>query len=332
MYRIGVHPRLYERLRILELLDDLAGGTLPQDLKLGHAHTQSPIVTGVWQVSPAALVCFPMLGRYQPLTMLVMTSRGAQVAILPPAGKSFIRPVQMESWPTGPMRLSMHGEGRGIYGVSVKLFEANHPDAILQSCVRGANATLEWLSDPGRWRSEDGIYESLEREIAQVSMQHAIDALMSLAADWNSSESIWTALRALGILQGIWEGPGVASVKLRDLLRPTYLEDHAVASIPEPQLREWTRGLVRNWGMEINKAFPRHSEEEALASLEDLRNLVHGAGAPKTRRADRLKTLRIVAEHRPNLQLLADVAVAWWSALLFAPESLCRPGCLPWAQ
>jgi hypothetical protein len=60
----------------------------------------------MWELAPADLICFPLLARYQPLAMVVMTDRGAQVGMLVPESDegfvgNFIRSHEMTGWPVG---------------------------------------------------------------------------------------------------------------------------------------------------------------------------------------------------------------------------------------
>lgn len=167
--------------------------------------------------------------------------------------------------------------------------------------------------------------------IAWASVRFGFDAINSTAAAWGTFDGIWSAFRALGILQGLWEGPRQGRVPLSQLLTPARIRDHVLPALTDPTHRTWASGVIDNYEKELANGFPNQTVEQAAKHIQELRNLVHGAGAQGTRpRNARLATLRQLAHHTPNIQLVCDMASLWWTALLFDPHTLCRPGRAPW--
>jgi len=73
--------------------------------------------------------------------------------------------------------------------------------------------------------------------------------------------------------------------------------------------------VIDNYEKELANGFPNQSVEQAAKHIQELRNLVHGAGAQGTRpRNARLGTLRQLAHRTPNIQLVCDMASLWWTA------------------
>jgi hypothetical protein len=330
LYRVGSYNRFFIRTRVLEVLEELAAGMSPEDLKWGPNRVTSMLVSGRWQILPASLVCFPMTALFQPLAMVVTTRSAAEIAVLPPKGSTFERSLEWSSWPVGYVGASLFGQGVGLNSSRA---HPRHADAsaLLRRCMRGANEMLQWFLDPVRWQTANGEFDPSERWIAWTSVLQAFEALISIAERWTYSSSVWDAFRALGILNGIWQGRNRKPESLKELLRPDNLRLHAVAHIPDVTLRDWSLGIVDRWEAEIHRGFPADDIEKALMRVEDLRHLIHGVGAPLSRRTDRLETLRLVAEHQPSFQLIPNLAVMWWSAALFAPSKICRPGLTPWS-
>lgn len=330
IYRVGSCDGFFLRTRFFEVVEELAGGTPPEQLKIGLKRVTSMVLSGRWQILPGSLVCFPLTAHHQPLAALVTTRSAAEVAVLPPAKGTFERASQLPAWPVGTVGASLKGPGTGVYRSDISLTQADAA-AILRQCLSGANEMLRWFLDPAYWQTPDGVFDPTERWIAWGSVLQAFEALIAIADDWSYSSSLWDAFRALGILHGIWLGTRrPKELPLREMLRPSRLRDYAVVHIPDPILRDWTLSIVRNWEDQLVSKFPGADVESALLQVEDMRNLIHGVGAATSRRSDRLNLLRTLAVHEPSLQLLPDLAVAWWSAALFAPSAVCRPGQAPW--
>jgi hypothetical protein len=134
--------------------------------------------------------------------------------------------------------------------------------------------------------------------IAWASVRFGFDAINSTAAAWGTFDGIWSALRALGILQGLWEGPRQGRVPLSQLLTPARIRDHVLPALTDPTHRTWASGVIDNYEKELANGFPNQTVEQAAKHIQELRNLVHGAGAQGTR--PRNAPPRHVASTRPS--------------------------------
>lgn len=331
-FRIGAHRSLYGRVRLFEILAELQSGVPVEDLQIGFRAKLNPLVSGIWQLYPGSLMCFPMTTRHQPLAMLYITPLGSQIAMLPPKGMVFKRTIQLFGWPVGTVGQTLEGPGKGIYRNAGKLWEGDGAREILDACVQGADGLLQWVSDPGRWGDADGYFHVDELWLAWASLSQGATALAALGETWNGSSSLWDAFRALGILQGVWAGSDERSVKLSDFLRPDHLRTYAASQIPNDRLRNWSLRVLDNWEEHLHSGFPGKSIGEAVAVVADVRNIVHGVGATGPKRTRRLVALREMADAKPSLQLIADLAVMWRSAAMFSPGKVYRAGQPPWVS
>ena len=329
-YRVGGTDRLLRRLGFWRMLDQLLAGVDPEDMALGSQATDGPLVTGLVEVAPAALVCAPLLARFQPLAAVFQLANGGQVAMVPAHG-AFARGLRLDPWPVGVGGAGLAGPGKGVYAGTVREFPSGHAEALLGAVTEGANRLLDHLTDPARWRDAGGVLDAEERWIAWTSVRLGLDAVAALGADWGGRSSLWDAFRALGTLQGVWEGAQQGRAPLRRLLDPELVQRHAVDRFPDEVHRRWATGVVANYRREVERAFPGEPLERALRRLEEVRHLVHGVGAQGRRpRTERLEVLRAFATSAPNVQLVEDVAAFWWTAVMLDPERNCRPGSAPW--
>jgi hypothetical protein len=157
------------------------------------------------------------------------------------------------------------------------------------------------------------------------------DAINAVGADWEGRSSFWQALRALGTLQGIWEGGRRDTLPLRKLLDPRLIRQHAIPAYPFGAHRERASGILANYEREVLRAFEPVELDVALAKLEQVRHLVHGMGAQgNVGRDARLQSLRSLAAVGANLQLLINVSTFWWTAALLDPDHNLRAGSAPW--
>jgi hypothetical protein len=327
LFRIGSRQRLANRLLIWRIMTQLATGTGPQDLKIGVKGTANPLITGLVELLPASIVCAPLIARLQPLAAVLMTSRGAEIAVV--SSGAFTRPFQLTTWPVGT-RVSLGGPGKGAYKTRTKRIRPGFAEEMLYLCVKGTNRLLRHLTDPAAW-SNAGIVDIDERWIGWMSVRLGLDAINSIGSEWTSDAAFWSALRALGILQGIWEGR-THKVPLSSILDPRLVRNAVLPVFSISDHRDWAEDVLSNYEGALHQAFPGDTLEDLLPKFEELRHLVHGVGAQaskKRARSARLDTLRALAEHSPNVQLLVDVAVFWWTAVLFDPGSLCREGFMP---
>jgi len=164
-----------------------------------------------------------------------------------------------------------------------------------------------------------------------MSVRFGFDAINSIGYEWTSDSTFWSALRALGVLQGIWEGAG-HRVPLSSILDPRLIREWVLPTLANTDHRNWEEDVINNYEAALLQAFPGDSLDALLPKFEELRHLVHGVGAQaskKRSRSARLDTLRALADRSPNVQLLVDMAVFWWTALLFNPANLCREGFTP---
>ena len=327
MFRIGSYERLWKRLLIWRIITGLGSGVDPKDLAIGVKSNPNPLVTGLLELLPASLICGPLVARLQPLTAILRTSRGAEIALI--ASGAFTRPMALVGWPVGS-RLSLAGPGIGAYKTRTKGISAKFAEDLLHHCLNGGNQLLKHLTDPAMW-STDGIVDIQERWIAWTSVNFGLDAINSIGSEWTSDTAFWSALRALGILQGIWEGVS-HRVPLSSILDPRLIGKWVLPTFANQDHRNWAEDVISNYEAALLQAFPGDSLDALLPKFEELRHLVHGVGAQpskKRSRSARLDTLRALAEHSPNVQLLVDMAVFWWTALLFDPGNLCREGFTP---
>lgn len=330
LYRLGGTPALMRRQVAWRILEHLLDGIAPEDMALGSARRENMLLTGLLEAVPGAVTCAPLTARFQPLAAVLMTSSGAEVAMLS-YGSGFVRMPRMDLWPVGVGRPSLTGPGKGIYAVGVEELPPKHADVLLRQAVDGANRLLLRLSDPAQFADANGCLDRDEQMIAWANIRFGFDAVNSMACTWGTTDAIWHAFRALGTLQGIWEGRRQGAVPLRQLLTPTRIRDHVLPTLTDPTHRAWATGLVANYETELLSGFPGQTLEQCTRHLEELRHLVHGVGGQGTRpRNSRLTTLRHLAHHTPNVQLVCDMASLWWTALLLAPEGICRPGRAPW--
>jgi hypothetical protein len=327
MFRIGSRERLWKRLMIWRMITELNDGVGPQDLSIGKKRSENTLITGLVELQPASFICGPLVARLQPLAAILTTSRGAEIALICPG--MLTRPMALTSWPVGS-RVTLGGPGKGAYTTRVKTIPEPHAAHMLDICVKGANHLLQHLTDPTVW-SQSGVVDMRERWITWMSVRLGLDAVNSIGSEWASDTVFWSALRALGILQGIWEGE-VHRVQLSAILDPRVIRKNVLPVFSDAVHHNWAEDVIGNYESALLKAFPGDSLDTLLPKFEELRHLVHGVGAQpgkKRSRGGRLDTLRALAEHSPNVQLLVDMAVFWWTALLLNPDQLCREGFTP---
>jgi hypothetical protein len=335
MWRIGSNPVLFGRQLVWEIWERITRGEPVDELPIGERASLGVLTGGMWHVAPAGVICLPLLARYQPLCFVLTTHRGAEVAVLAPGEKTtagqFGRPQQFVDWPTGMSTGTMSGPGVGAYsGIKARTFSNSDVSELLLASVERAGQLFDWLTDPSAWTDDEGKIDFTERGIVVASITQGISAMLAVAKDWRSASSFWSALRALGTLQGIWEGSRQGGVHLRELFNPAHLRDHAVRSIPNARYAAWAEGLVDSWQREL-LTIGENDLDEGLKRVEQLRHLVHGVGGQGRHARDiRLQTLKLVERHAPSLQLLLDVAALWWSAVIWDHSAILRPGSAPW--
>lgn len=330
LYRLGATPRLMYRQVVWRIIGHLIDGVPADEMPLGTARTDSMLISGLLEAAPAAIACAPLTARFQPLAAVLMTNAGAEVAMLA-YGSGYVRMSHLDRWPVGVGRPSLTGPGTGVYNVGIDELPAGHAAALLTQSIEGMNKLLHLLTDPTRYADANKVLDIDEQLIAWANVRFGFEAINSMSTDWGTTEAVWAAFRALGVLQGIWEGARQGSVPLWELLTPARIRTNALPAITDPTHRVWCDGLVNNYERELREGFPGETLDQAARHIQELRHLVHGVGGQGKRPRDaRLASLRYLAHHNPNIQLVCDMASLWWTALLFDPERLCTPGRAPW--
>jgi hypothetical protein len=222
------------------------------------------------------------------------------------------------------------GDGIGAYSGS-RNHSGRYGDALLVDMVTAGNRVLDHITDPAVWAGSDRAVDLDERTIAWTSVRFGLDALNNVAANYGASSSMWEAYRALGTLQGIWEGPVKNAVPLAWLFDPGYIRDVALPAISNVEHRGWCGRVVDNFEAALDRNFGSAARVElsrpcpAAADMANLRNLVHGVGDQGHRpRTSRLELLRKVELQQGNLMLAKDLAGLWWCAAMSQPEKLLR--------
>lgn len=283
----------------------------------------STVHQGLSPLQSIDLIIGPLVARNQPLAAAFLTARYAHVvAALAPNSGAFVRSQNLGAWPSGSGSKIFSARGEGIYKSSLGKVPPTHSLNILSMCCNGANRLIDHLTDPMAWMSHNGnTIDFLERTIAISTIELGFATLSELGRDWGSGHTFWTAFRALDVLGGLW-GQG-STFKIRPLLTPDHIRTHAVAVLEDTDYQTWANDVVTNYEQQLHDMLPGASVSDAIDRVEDLRHLVHGTGAPKSRRRDRLEALRQAARVRLALE---DIAVFWWTAVLMRPEAYCIPG------
>jgi hypothetical protein len=136
LYRLGGTPALMRRQFVCRVLEHLVDGIAADAMPLGSARQDNMLLTGLLEAVPGALVCAPLTARFQPMAAVLMTSSGAEVAMLA-YGSGFVRMPRMDPWPVGVGRPSLTGP-------------ANHTAASLsvfgrpETCLTSLALTTDW--------------------------------------------------------------------------------------------------------------------------------------------------------------------------------------------
>jgi hypothetical protein len=223
------------------------------------------------------------------------------------------------------------GTGEGIYATSVRAFPAGHAESLLRFLIGRGDIALNLLTAPESFRTEDGYLDVDGHWVLWSSVLFGMDAVTSLAVEWNQASAIWTAFRALSTPQGIWQGDRPKAPPLSTLFDPRLLQKFAIPNFHEGPEREWARGVVANYQRDLEQRYKDASIDAIVRELADLRNLVHGVFAVGDR-TRRLSVLRRIEQHAPNLQFISEVAVFWWTAVLIDTARNAVPGQAPWER
>lgn len=280
---------------------------------------------GISPHQPSVLVSGPLTARAQPLAAVFTTARNAHLIAIPYQG-AFTRPTNTGTWPSASGTPVFSGWGEGVYRSRFdSVPDALARDMLASFCV-GANRLVAHLTDPSIWIDSHGVIDPLERNIASSTVEFGLGAVHDLARDWGSGDTIWTAFRAIGVLLGIWQGTSTKQPRLQPLLDPANLKAHAIAKFEVEHYQAWAMDVVDNYTRNLLSMYPGEPLETALDRVADLRNLLHGTGAPPSRRRDRLDALKGT---RDTSLILEDVAVFWWAAVLMSPATHCIPASPP---
>ena len=308
-YRLGIRWPGWMRFAFWHMVERLADGMRPEDLTfagLGEATTTSGLIVG----QPNLVVTPPMVTRNQPTAMVYMTNLGAHLVLVSRAGGGFHRDINLPAWPVGWSALSLDGTGMGAYR-GAQDHSAGYGDDLLADMVAAGNLVLGHVTDPAVWANHDRFVDLDERTITWTSIRFGLDALNNVAANYGASSSMWEAYRALGTLQGIWEGPKKNAVPLGWLFDPAYIRAVALPVTPNHEHRCWASIVVDNFEGALSKNFGDAARESdyapcpAARDMANLRNLVHGVGDQGHRpRNSRLELLRSVEAQQGNLMLV----------------------------
>jgi hypothetical protein len=327
-FRLRSTDALVSRLLVWPVLAQLSNGTPPEEVIATLRKTDDRRTGGLVQVIPASFICYPLLARSQPLAAVFTTAYGSQVVAVLREGH-FVRPIDFTTWPIGKAGIRFGGPGRGVYETDVSAFPDGHAEGLLRLLVRRADAAIHHLTAPERFTHPGGEIDPDGQLLLWSSVLFGMDAVTSMGEEWNRGSAIWTAFRALGILQGIWQGDRAKAPPLSGLLDPNHVQQFAVDRMPKGPERDWASGILQNWDRDLSERFPNSTRDQALRSVAEVRNLVHGvtAGGNRTRR---LRVLHQIDEHEPNLQLVNDIAAMWWTSVLMDPRGNANPGHAPW--
>jgi hypothetical protein len=323
LWAIRTTDALRRRLMIFQIFEYLRAGGDPATF-IERPRVQNPIVSGLVEVQPASTVCGVLAARNQPLVAVLLTPFLTQVVLVPKRG-SFVREPSVNPWPVAYTRITLFGADPAAYHTAVRSLPEGHGEAALRALVVGGNRLFDQLTRPESW-TDNGRFDFDGRLLTWSSIRFGLDAITALAADWTSHEAIWTAFRAVTILQGIWQ------CQLSDLLHPERLEAHAVPLLFDAPARSLAAGIVANYRKTLASTFPDRSTGNIAVKLAQIRNLVHGMRAEGQDPLARLEVLRLVEKAGPSLELIRDVAALWWTAVLMSPETHCRPGRPPWVR
>lgn len=335
---LGVHSRmrLYalrttERFHFRDVFWRLAissdeHGQRLVDMNARDAFPGPTAATGIAYVFSAHLAAAPLTARLQPLAAILETLGGIQIVAV--SEGAWDRPPSIGSWPSASGYLDLLGEGQDVYRTRHKTIGPDVGKDALLASIRGVNSLVAHLNDPANWRTADDRLDPLERQIAWSSVDLGFNTIAELAREWTSSEALWTAFRALGIVAGFW------SSGLDQLLTPSTIQAHAVRHLPEGFLRDTAEDLTSNWARELASMYPDEDEPDAVARVREVRNLVHATAVPakpgSPKRRARLDALK--GTGNGGLALVKDLAMFWWSSLLFSPSTNAISGSAPWAD
>jgi hypothetical protein len=241
-----------------------------------------------------------------------------------------VRPFKWDEWPIGMGQIALEGPGIGIYRSDVR-FPGGWSTAFLKRVVESTDRFLRVMTDPARWRREDGRYDHATRRLTWASIVYGLQAISDMAQDWTARHAMWDAFRALGTLQGIWEGDRQGAIGLSSLLDPNRLRATALHAFADPLHRRWCEAIINNYERALITLSPASDPHEGAVRLAEIRHLLHGVQAQGGRHGMlRFAILEHMDSSESDIQLVKDMAAFWWSAVIFDPERFCNPGLPPW--
>jgi hypothetical protein len=269
LYRVGGTATLARRQFVWRVLGHLLDGIPAAAMPLGSARRESMLLTGLLEAIPGAMICAPLTARFQPAAAVLMASNGVEIAMIP-NGAGFVRQPHLDAWPVGLGRPTLAGPGGAIYDVGIKTFPEGHLATLLELCVDGGNRLLHRLTDPTNFAGAANEFDWDEQMITWSNVRFGLDALNNAAALWGSTDALWPAFRALGTLQGIWEGRRQGGVPLRELLTPQRLRDYVVPNLQDSTHAAWAAGLINNYERELTRGFPGLTMDRAIRNVDAL--------------------------------------------------------------
>lgn len=329
-FRLGATRSFAGRVMLLRWFEAIMEGEEPSVGPVRQDPNEGELTEGLLQVGPAPFLGPALMARFQPLTAVLFTIHGVQVAVTPTDGY-LLRPLQPAQWQVGMNFPSLRGPGAGMYPGGEP--PRGWPSEMLDVTVGAASRLVEYLTDPGLWRTPADRYDYKSRRVTYASVLFGLEAVGSMASNWQAPSAVWDAFRALGTLQGVWEARRQGALRLQDLLHPNKIRDYAVSALGDAEHRQWAAGVVDNYEAELRRLDPDDDAIDALVTrLAEVRHLHHGVYAQGANQSmmNRYDALQALEKSQLNTQFVCDIAAIWWSAVIFDCQRLCKPGVAPW--
>jgi len=323
LWAIRTTEAFRRRQQIFQVFDYLRAGHDPSKF-VERPKAHNFLISGLVEFQAASTFCSVLAARNQPLVAVLLTRFLSQVVLVPRHGM-FTRESTVQPWSIAFSRISLDGTDRGPYRTQLNKVHKGHGEAALFAAISAANRLLRQLTQPESWIA-DGCFDFDGRLLACSSIRFGFDAITAVAADWTTHEAIWTAFRAVTILQGFWQ------CQLSELLDPDRVETHAVPHLLDGDERVRAAGIVSNYRRSLAAAFPGRSSGSVAIKLAQIRNLIHGTRAEGRDPMIRIEVLRSIETAGPSLELIKDIAAFWWTAVLLSPETHGRPRRAPWMR
>ena len=297
--------------------------TLAEMTRSPEAWPTSDEISGSAHIFCTHLIGPPLFARSEPIAAAFTSIRGNQLVVV--GDGAFRRPFTFGGWPvaTSDWLTGRVEEVRAPWPQEVSLEDAVQ---LLSHCVERADRLVEFLNSIQTWTRRDGDLKYDDRMITWSTIDLGFNTVAAMAKDWQSTESVWTAFRALDVLQGLWEGTRPGSILRRDLYDPAVIREHGLSVLGPQGYQEWASGVIDVYEQELGRMYPATAPADRPRQVAELRNLIHGTGTQRTdpsARTKRLQALRGVGEGA--LQLLQYVAAIWWSGVLMSPPTHAVP-------